>query len=96
MIAKNRRPYFVIFQDEALELGADAALLLAELRYLEKHLKKDDHGYFRVDNSHIQEMVGFKKDRLASSRAKLIKAKKIDYIQGRNQNMKSRYRVIVK
>ena len=94
MIAKRKRPFFVVYQDEALELGTDAALLLAELRYLSRTLRKDDYGYFRAESAHLREMLGFGKDKLQRTRKKLIDTGRIDYIQGQNQNQKPRYKML--
>ena len=94
MIAKRKRPFIVVYQDEALELGTDVALLLAELRYLSKTLKKDDRGYFRVETAHLSKMLGYSKDKILRMRDKLVRNGKIDLVQGSNQNMKPRYKLL--
>lgn len=94
MVVKSKRLFFVVYQDEALELGAEASLLLADLRYLAKHTQKDEHGYFTVENTFICKALGMNKRKLIYERNKLIQAGRIDYIHGRNQNQKSRYKLL--
>lgn len=99
MIARNRSrpklPYVVVYNHEIVRYGADAAILLAELRFLSDTHKKDHHGYFGVEKKYLQTMLGFKKDKLFSTREKLRKLGKIDYIQGSNQNAKTRYKIVL-
>ena len=96
MIAKKvKRPYFVVYKDEIVSLGADAALILAELRYLSRKSKKDLGGFFTADSSFIREQIGMKRDTFLRNRDKLIKLGKIDFIQGSNQNVKSRYKIVL-
>lgn len=96
MIArKQKRAYCVVYFDEAAALGDSAAFLLSALRFFSKTRKKDDHGYFTIEGEFLRKALGFKKDKFIQARKKLIDAKRIDYIQGRNQNVKSRYKLVL-
>lgn len=96
MIAKKtRRPYIVVFEDEISGLGLEAAALLAKLRLLSKRFKKDDHGYFQVFGSYLYEQLGLPKRTFVRLRQQLVDAHKIDYIPGKNQNVKSRYKILL-
>ena len=92
---KPKRPYMVVYNDEKIAYGADAAILLSELRFLSHRRKKDDRGYFSVENTYICKLLGIDKRKLIRDRDKLIKARRIDYIQGKNQNVKSRYKIVL-
>ena len=92
---KPRRPFIAVYNDELIAYGADAAVLLSELRFLSHRRKKDNHGYFTIENTYLCKMLGMNKRKLIYERNKLIKAGRISYIQGANQNLKSRYKIIL-
>ncbi len=96
MIArKPKRPFVLVYNDEIIAYGADAAILLSELRFLSHRRKKDDRGYFSLENKYLCNLLGIDKRKLIRDRDKLVKAGRIDYIQGRNQNVKSRYKIVL-
>lgn len=81
---------------EDLDLyGPSSALILAELRYLEKRRKKDEHGYFTVESSYICNRLKLKRDKFLRDRRTLIDQGIIDVIQGQNQNIKTRYKIML-
>ena len=84
-----------MYDDEADEVGSDAARLLARLRFFSHRFKKDDHGYFEIFGTTIADSLKFDKYKFKRERDKLVKAGKIDYIAGRNQNAKSRYKIVL-
>ena len=88
-------PYVVVYNHEIVRYGADAAILLAELRFLSDTHKKDNHGYFAVEKKHLRTMLGFSRNKVLKTREKLRKLGKIDYIQGSNQNAKTRYKIVL-
>jgi len=92
---KPKRPFVLVYNDEIIAYGADAAILLSELRFLSHRRKKDDHGYFAVENTYLCKLLNINKRRLIYIRNKLIVARKIEYIQGANQNIKSRYKIVL-
>ena len=96
MIArKPKRPFVLVYNDEIIAYGADAAILLPELRFLSHRRKKDDHGYFAVENTYLCKLLHINKRKLIYERNKLIKAGRIEYVHGSNQNIKSRYRIVL-
>lgn len=99
MTARNRSkpklPYIVVYNHEMVRYGTDAAILLAELRFLSDTRRKDRHGYFTVENKHLYTILGFSRDKLLRTRKKLQKYGKIEYIQGSNQNVKTRYKIVL-
>lgn len=95
MIARKREPYTIVLNREADELGVEAAFLLANLRLLSRRFEKDEHGYFEVFGTYLTDQLGVSKPKFLRIRDKLIEAGKIDYIAGRNQNAKSRYKIVL-
>lgn len=92
---KPKRPFMVVYNDEIIAYGADAAILLSELRFLSHRRKKDDHGYFAVDSSYLTAQTGFSRTKIIRLRDKLVKVGRVKYIAGYNQNIKSRYKIVL-
>lgn len=92
---KRKRLYVRVYNDVAKDVGTGPATLYGFLEFLSKRFKKDEHGYFCVFNTFIREQLGFGCDKLRNYRNKLIRAGYIDYIQGINQNAKSRYKIVL-
>lgn len=92
---KPKRRYTIVYDDDAMELGSDAARLLSRLQFYSRRFKKDDHGYFEIFGTYIAESLGFSKRKFIRERDKLVKAGRIKYIAGRNQNAKSRYKIVL-
>ena len=96
MIAKRRNGTFLVVDMKLAQAhGIVLAGLLAELSYLSRITKKDDHGYFRKDSKYIYEILGLSKMSFMRYRNKLQELGLIDFIPGKNQNEKCRYKVML-
>ena len=94
-LKEPKRPFLVVYPDEIATHGVGAAILLSELRFLSKRFAKDDHGYFEIFGSYLCEQLKISKPTLIKLRSELIRAKKIDFIHGKNQNSKCRYKILL-
>lgn len=74
-------------------LSGDELIFLSYLKFLSRKIKQDDHGYFRLDSGYIERKIGMNRQTVKRCRDHLVKLKLVDYIPGRNQNQKPRYRV---
>jgi len=94
-VGKYKRIYIRTYGGIIQDLGVGPAVLYGFLEFLSKRFKKDDRGYFCVFNTFIKEQLGIGRDKLKNYRNALVEAGYIDYIQGINQNAKSRYKIIM-
>lgn len=80
--------------DIVREHGTDVALFYSYLKFVNKKIQKDDHGYFRLDANYIFRGLGWERGKFRHIRDLAVKAHLIDYIGGSNQNEKPRYKII--
>lgn len=75
-------------------LSGDELIFLSYLKFLCRKLKSDDRGYINLDSGYIERSLGMDRQKIRRYREHLVKLKVVDYIPGRNQNQKPRYRVL--
>jgi hypothetical protein len=74
--------------------GGDAACVYAYLCFVARRKPKDGHGYFTMDSAFAARALGITRQRFIRSRDKLAMGELVDYIEGRNQNCKPRYKLL--
>ena len=90
-----RRSSFYKIDAELLPLiGTDEALLLAILHSASKMRKKDDKGYFTIFTKYLMEKTGWWQGRTARVRNRLVELELIDFVQGKNQNVPGKYKIL--
>ena len=72
------------------------AILYSYLKFLSKRAEIDEHGYFRLDSRPICSKLRLDRQVLNRMRRRLMVKGLIDYIPGKNQNIKPRYKVFRK
>ena len=89
-----KQPFLRLDLGLVRQLGPSPALLLVYLRYIASRQATDPHGYFSVDSGFIAEALGFTRKQQQRARSALIAAGLLDYLPGKNQNTKSRFKLL--
>lgn len=88
--------YLKLDMNLAREKGLDCAMLFACLKLLARKQRMDDYGFFQVDRAFLEPNLGMSRDRLLRARKNLEESGMIQFIEGRNQNQRPRYKIVVK
>lgn len=93
MVSKKPLTYLVVRLSDLRELSGNEVLFLAYLKQVSK-AKPKKSGYFELDSGYIGKTLCLDRRQVARMREKLVKAGRIAYIPGKNQNDKPRWKLL--